>query len=773
MFTKRIRSIERLSKKVLLAPLALALLMPTTGSVFAAVLEEIVVTAQRREESLQSVPLAVTAITGDELDRMGVTDIKGITERTPGFTMGSFNAGQPQLYIRGIGSNSDSPAADQSVIVFIDEVYIGRSAGMDIDLFDLERVEVLRGPQGTLFGKNVVGGAVSMITTKPDEDLDLRLEATAGNYDSLDYRGLASGPITATLFGKFSFSSRQRDGYMKSQAAGFPDAFSAINASGLSNIEQSDLNTDSFRGALRFVPNEQMEFNLTANVSRMDQNGPGRHYIGGRWEAAEAFYIPNYSNRIHKNLAVDSGHSITDIFGTTFRAEYFAEDFTVTSLSSYREVEADINNLVFGTDELAALLVQSVPSPFGAILLAGTNPYVEDSETWTQEFRITSAGDGRLQWVAGLYYMHEETRRNERGVIGVVTANGVGGVITLVPVTDGGADTTNETDSYAVFGQLSYAITEDLGITVGARQTWEEKEVDTIATASALNPAGGYTVSLGDDYDALTPTISVDWQVTDDIFTYLSYAEGFKSGGFPGGGGNEFIGSTGFDPEEAINYELGIKTEWLDSRIRLNAALFYTDYTDLQILQLLVPVGADPADPGSLITQNAADAEIEGLEVEFTFLPVDGLTIAGSFTYLKSEFSGFFIPAGFTSPGGSAPADRTGNSLRNAPKYAFNILARYDFTLNNGAAVAVQADFRHKDEVVQDPDELEFAKIPEYDVLDLRASYTTPNENWTVTGWVKNATDEDYLLHNFPVQASGFATPAMPRSYGITVGWRN
>ena len=149
------------------------------------------------------------------------------------------------------------------------------------------------------------------------------------------------------------------------------------------------------------------------------------------------------------------------------------------------------------------------------------------------------------------------------------------------------------------------------------------------------------------------------------------------------------------------------------------------------------------------------------------------MTISGSYTYLSSEFSGFSIPDGFRPPGGDAPADRTGNSLRNAPENAYNVLVRYDYDMNNGGGLAFQGDYRHKDEVVQDPDELEFAKVPEYDVLDLRASYTTSSENWTFTAWVKNATDEDYFLHNFPVQSSGFATPALPRTYGLTVGWRN
>ena len=195
--------------------LAAAALCLALGPVQAAEfeIEEIIVTADRRAENMQSVPIAVTAFTGEDLDAMGIVDIKGITERTPGFTMGVFNPGQPQFYIRGIGSNEDGAGGDQSVIVFVDEVYIGRSAGSDLDLFDLERVEVLRGPQGTLFGKNVIGGAVSLVTKKPTEETELVFQGTVGNLDALTFRGLASGQIAENVYGKFSFSSRKRDGY--------------------------------------------------------------------------------------------------------------------------------------------------------------------------------------------------------------------------------------------------------------------------------------------------------------------------------------------------------------------------------------------------------------------------------------------------------------------------------------------------------------------------------------------------------------------------------
>jgi len=253
------------------ALLVLTALCSVSGNVYAAknVMEEVIVTAERRAVNLQSVPVAVTSFTGEEMDAQGIVDIKGITERTPGFTMGVFNPGQPQFYIRGIGSNEDGAGGDQSVIVFIDEVYIGRSAGSDFDLFDLERVEVLRGPQGTLFGKNVIGGAVSLISKKPTEETVMKFEGTVGNLDERTVRGLISGELAENVYGKVSFSSRRRDGYVDSRIDEFPDFFDSTNVD-----DQHNVNTDSIRAGLRLTPSDRLEINLTANYSNMDRAGP-------------------------------------------------------------------------------------------------------------------------------------------------------------------------------------------------------------------------------------------------------------------------------------------------------------------------------------------------------------------------------------------------------------------------------------------------------------------------------------------------------------------
>ena len=730
-------------------------------------IEEIIVTAERRAESLQSVPVAITAFTGEEMDAQGIVDIKGITERTPGFTMGVFNPGQPQFYIRGIGSNEDGAGGDQSVIVFIDEVYIGRSAGSDFDLFDLERVEVLRGPQGTLFGKNVIGGAVSLITKKPTEETVMKFEGTVGNLDEVTVRGLVSGEIGDNVYGKLSFSSRRRDGYIDSRIDEYPAFFPDTSAP-----EQHDINTDSIRAALRMTPSDRLEINLTANWSNMDRAGPSYLAIGpgGIPFGASASLDPNYGDDIHENFLEDSGESTSDIVGLTARFDYeLTDNIQFTYLTSYRSVDAE-QDWPLSTPNLSALFVSGGAVP---LYLIGNNNYTDESETFTHEFRFTGGND-KLFWIAGVYYMTEDTDRFETSSVGLLFANGFS-IPGSLPGVEAGDDQGNETTSYSIFGQFTYNITDSLALTLGGRQSYDEKDITRVGTPSPLSANRNFNFKTGEDWDAFTGKFGLEWQATDDAFLYLTVSEGYKAGGFQGLAATELIAITPFDPEEAMLYEIGAKTEWFDNRLRLNLAVFETDYTDLQILQLLVEEDAPFGTGGQLITQNAADADIQGYELEFIIAPTDNLTISGSYTHLDTEFSDFFTPTGFRPPDGGAgtSGDRTGNDLRNAPDTAYNILVRYRMDLANGGTLTWQADWRHKDIVYQDPDVFEFAAVPEYDVLDLRVSYVWPNGNLETTLWSRNANDEEYFLHNWPLQGSGQATPAPPRTYGLTMTWTN
>ncbi len=751
----------------------------------AAGLEEIVVTANRREENLQSVPLSITAFSGAELQAQGISDLKGITERTPGFTMGEFNPGQTQLYIRGIGSNEDGAGGDQSVVVFVDEVYIGRSAGQDVDLFDLERVEVLRGPQGTLFGRNVVGGAISVTSSKPTAETRTALEGTYGSYGTTTLRGFASGGLSDNLFGKISFSSRRRDGYLENQYGKYA---SLSGQSGTSSFGYPDrlrkVNRDSIRAALRWVPSDAVELNVTASYGTVDEDGATRHVIpgtasvatGGRVISAQhAALMPGYDDDYLKVINDQAGRFTNDIVGVTARLDWkMTPGVLFTGIAAHREVDAINIEPWLGSIALSRVLASTGQGPF---TYGGNNDYSDNSVTDSLEFRLTSQGEDRLTWVAGLYLLQEDNYRLETNstalrFIANKALTGTGLNFNNDVAAD---DQTIKAKSYAVFGQVGYDFTERLSGVFGGRWTSDDKKQRRIGTPNALNPRTNFNLTSEADWSEFTGKVGLNFKVSDDVFLYATASQGYKAGGFQGFAPSAVAASTPFDPETALSYELGAKTEWLDRRLRLNASVFQTDYEDLQILQSLVPINSPPGTPGVLITQNAANAEIKGAELEFSVAPMAGLTLQGGITVLDTAFKDFFVPAGYQAPTGQAATNtsRVGKKLRNAPDLAYNVLARYRHGLANGDSLSYQIDWRHKDEVNSDPDNLAFAFIPAYDLSDLRVTWANESGNVEIEGWVTNLFNENYLIHNFPAAGDGFGMAGPPRMYGLTVTWRN
>ncbi len=737
-------------------------------------MEEVIVTTQRRAESLQSVPLSITAFSGEALRQQRIASLKDISERTPGLTIGEFKPAQPQIFIRGIGSNEDGAAADQSVIVFIDEVYIGRAAGMVSQIFDLERVEVLRGPQGTLFGKNVVGGAINYVTKKPTEVTEATVEATYGNLNANELRGYASGELAENLYGKVAFSSRKRDGYMKSVVNEFPEFFPTTQPELLDEIDQLGIDTQGVRGAIRWLASDDLEFNFTADYVTVNENGTARYYLpgpgnGGDFYRTDSAAINNYESRIRTGLFDDPGIYKLDSWGVTGRIDYsLKSDLRFTSLSSFREVDSVASDIL-GTRGVARVRLSTGAAPFTFV---GDNPAWESSTTITQEFRLMSDSDGPLEWVAGLYYLYEEVDRNETSNLGLVVSDGAGGLIDILPQVLGGDLQHNETNSYAAFAQATYSINDKLRVTAGARYTYEKKDLNRVGTAGGLVVTENYLVDTGDSWKQFTPKATIDYQLTDDKFIFFSVSKGFKSGGYQGLAPTAFVAAQPFDPETAWLYELGLKSEWLENRLRLNASAFYMDYVDLQVVQSLIPEESTTGTP-VLFTSNAADAEIKGVELEFTFAPVDTFALSGTYAYLDTAYSNFFVPDGFQLPVGSPPlGSREGNRLRRAPKHSYTLLVDYSNGLSNGGYFNLQANVRYSGRNYGDADNLEYGAIPAHTVVGARIAYEFPGNAWEVALWADNLLDKDYFLNNFPNVGSGWTVPAAPRTYGITVSWR-
>lgn len=767
----------------LLAPLAIAagaetVETPASSSTatpsVAKHLDRITVTAERRENDPQLVPAAVTVFDAEELRLRDIDEPRDIATRTPGMAMGSFNTGQPQIYIRGIGSNEDGPAGDASVGVFVDDVYLGRTAAVVPELLDLKRVEVLRGPQGTLYGKNVTGGLLHYVTNDPTDQLEQSLESSVGNLDSLAFRGYLNVPIVDSAAARVAVSHRRRDGYLDSRIDRYPDYFPDSDPDELGAFDQLDEHRDALRAKLRWDPLENLESVTSVDVFDLRESGPARHWTGGLTGSLLDGLIEDYEGDIRQNLTENPGYTDIQVWGVSHRLRWRGRATELTSISAWRESDASVSE-GFVSDRLSDLYLSSPNlTAYASFVSPGQgNFYDENAQQFSQELRLASSSTSSLQWVAGAYYLWEDVDRLEGWNLGLDLADGMGGTYQFAPVSTGSADMHARNQSVAGFADATWFFLERWSLTAGLRYTWETKDFDSTGMRGGLNLiAEDYRAASDHSWNDWTPRVALEFFPTDSASVYALVSKGFKSGGYQGQPPTAISAMTPFDQETAWNHEIGAKTQWFDNRARMNVSAFYIDYSDLQVLQLLVPETAPDEAPGVLVTQNAADAEVFGVEVEYALVPLRGLYIEGSYAWLDATFTDFSVPAGFRLPDGATGVDRDGNRLRNAPEHSLHLLARYEYPLSYGAVTSLQAEWRYQGKTYQDPDNLDRAAIDAFDITDLRLAYRTADDNWELAGWVHNLFDEDYFLHNYPVADSGVATPAPPRTYGVTLTYR-
>ncbi|MBU3071416.1 TonB-dependent receptor [Aestuariicella sp. G3-2] len=758
-------------KRLRTNPLATAIVLASVATPlhsFGAVLEEIVVTAQKRAQDMQDVPIAVTAMSADMIKKAGITGVEGIAARTPGFSMGEFNPTQPQLYIRGIGSNGDGAASgEQSVAMFIDGVYVNRSAGSATELYDIQSIEVLRGPQGTLWGKNAIAGAINITTKRPSEEFEAGLELNAGNYGLKNYRGMISGGLTDTLAGKVSFNEKQRDGYIES----------VID----SNFEQGDLDSSSLRGQLLWTPTDSLEALLTVNYGTDRRSGaaslsaesmePDLAIIGATLAAAHADGLP-YAD-FYENYSSNEGYTEMDSQGASLQIDWDLPWATLTSLTAYQESKSAFYNVGMGGID-ADIFKEYGPMSVGQLgLFAGlgfTSYADENSRLISQELRLSGDTD-KLNWQAGVYYNQESVHRGEGTLIDAPSflINVVGPVQALAynPANDL-ADQYNDTTSTAIFGQATYSITDKLDLTLGLRYTEETKEYTNIGTLiatenPALPPVSSDLTTGSQEKTWRSPTYKIvaNYHIGDSTMVYASAATGFKSGGFNYASALGSALDEAFNEENALNMEIGFKSMLMDDRLRLNGAIFKTDYEDLQVLQQF-DCGGCAIPP--LVTKNAGKAVSEGIELEATFALTDSLQLAGTYAYLDTEY---------VELEGNLKQDE-GNALRNAPRNAYTLVTSYEKEMPFGGFMDARLEYIHKEKAYQDTANYESAAIPEYRVFNTRLAYTSADEKWEIAGWVNNLTGEEYYSHNYQAPPFGFIhVPAMPRTYGVTVTWTN
>lgn len=701
-------------------------------------LEEVIVVAQKREENVQTVPIAVSTFSEETIRNATMLTMDDYSRHTPGFTVTNFNPVTPQPFIRGIGSSPSDAGSDASVGVFIDGVYAGRAGGYRADMFDIQRVEVLRGPQGTLFGRNVAGGALNVLSNLPEEELAGELELTAGNYDLWSARGMVTGPLTDQLWGRFAFATRQRDGHTDNSITG---------------SELRDEDNTSARGRLLWN-GDSVSIVATAEYSEDDLDGPAAR----NYEGIDPFYIlddlgfgfldsflAETTSDPYTIEAGEDGHAEREMYAGSVQVDWDVTLGTVTSITAYRK-----NDYSFFDDLLGLGFVAG--TPFDPLL---TNYAQEESDQFTQELRLTSA-DQDMRWTVGLYYLEEDVDRLEAfAPIGI-------------PVS---YDQQVSTTSYALFGQVTYPLTDKLDITLGGRYSYDKKDFELVTegleiglgllTPDPENPDAGavpFSSSADEDWSNFSPKLSLDYAAGDHTFLYFTVSDGYKSGGYNGQSTNQFVAKLPFDEENVRNYEFGIKTDFLDRQARLNLAIFYMDYDDLQVFVVSAETKA------GVFVDNAAEAEITGLEAEFYYAPTNELDVTLTYAWLDAEIGDNEIPE----------VDK-GNRLTRSPEHAFSASVQYHWPINGFGELLTRADYSWQDDFYFILNNPEMSRQDAYGLLNLRVALQS-NEGWEIALWGKNVLEEEYWVHAIdPSYGSDLGASGIqgdPRTYGITGRYR-
>ncbi|APR51601.1 TonB-dependent receptor [Sphingomonas koreensis] len=707
---------------------------------------EIVVTARRRAESLQDVPIAISAYDSTALSNLQADQLSGIQYATPNLYLDQGDAGNAVIYIRGVGQNDSLAFADPGVGVYVDDVFIARSQAAFLDVFDVERIEVLRGPQGTLYGRNTIGGAIKFVSTRPTRDYSAYFEGGIGNYDQVLAKGRISGPLSDTVRGKIAYSWQRRTGY-------------AYNST--TRADDGDVRTISGRASLLFEPSSDFEVLLTGDV-KIDRPDTSRSPVratpitGFANGALVTFPAATDPYRVDTNA---NGLNDQTGWGTSLTARWNAsEALTIEAISAYRQFDFDLN-----------LDTDGSPLPILDIYLD------QRQRQFSQEVRGTYAVPDRFAITAGLYYFHDRD----------VTVSGYDdGAATLFgfPVTAFGfptsslADTRQTTDSYAAFADATVELTPQLSLGAGLRYTHEKRSssrafefffdprVSVIGNPPPfLQGAGiaGVPISGSADFDALTPRASISYQPNRDLLLYASASRGFKSGGFDGRANSDF-GFRPFRPEYVWAYEGGIKKSWAGGRLTTNLAAFYNDYTDQQVTSF----GADPVTGvfASLFT-NAAAARAYGLEFELAARLADGLDLTGSVGLLDAKYRRFDQLVG------GVVTDVSDRRVVNAPDFNASVGLTYTRPLGGGDVSGVfHIDGAYRSTVATEITDSPLLRQPGYEKINAFIGVVGPEKRWELRAGVENLTDQavrvqGFNLSEFPGVQLGFF--AAPRTYDL------
>ncbi|HEY8352220.1 MAG TPA: TonB-dependent receptor [Sphingomonadales bacterium] len=705
---------------------ALAQQQPASGGNRLAGIEEVVVTAQKREESLQSAPLAVTALTGNMLERTFATDLRAINGTVPSLVVTNVvNATMTAaISIRGIGVQEADGFVDPAVGVVVDGVYQGSNTTALLDLFDVERIEILRGPQGTLFGANTIGGVVNVITKQPTGEFGGSGRVTVGNHGRFDAMAAVDLPIVKdVLAGKISVMSKHTDGY-------YTNVLDGKSAGG------QDVTTA--RGYLHFTPNEAFDATLQLEYGRGRNDSPP---VVNYADPGMGLYVAGTSLTldapIRYETAVQGGnYSDFNIYGGTLTMNWDSGVARLTSITNYREWKLDEWTDQDGT----------------AVDLYHTRR-VTDHWQFSQELRGTMNPTENTELLAGVFYFRQNYKLDSLSYLEFAA-----------PDLQWQLNNDQDDESIAGFAQGYWNVTPDLRLQAGVRYTWQEKQMDIFTS----NYIGDFII------DAESPSakeswthwgwrVGADWQATENLMVYAYQARGSHSGGFNGRANSQAnIGPYGL--EKVDTYELGLKSDWFDNMLRVNLAGFYNDYKDMQVDQLTY-VNNNPL----TIVENAASAEIKGVELEAILAPAPGLVINGTVSYLDAKYKDFFFDIDADPSNGQE--DATHLALRNAPKWQTSLGVTYEFDLGPGYAT-LNGQWSYTSRRETDTRNHPVGSIDPLHLVNASVRWTREDDSWSIALWAKNLLDEKYIVSGFHAAGvQNFVAYGAPREVAVELSF--
>ncbi|MFU8765036.1 MAG: TonB-dependent receptor [Haliea sp.] len=726
---------QGLPRKLLFSAVSLSL-MATMGASAqeGGRLEEVMVTAQKRQESIQDVPIAVTAITGDVIASQNITSLTGMNNSLPNVQINTFsNSPDSAVFsIRGVGVNDADPYVGTTVSVVVDGVVVGVNTAALLSLFDIERVEILRGPQGTLFGANTTGGVINVMTKQPTGEHGGEAQVVAGNYGRMDVNLAYNFPITDSVAGKVSMLHTSHDGYFKNlldgQDLGSQDVTSLR---GYLKYDRDNYDATLIGEYVRTRNGAQTNLNISDETQVLFV--PGETGGEPRFERGQSAGLPDQNHR--------------DTYSLTLTQNLDTSIGDWVSITNYREYDHDL----FSDDDATTLQ------------LLQTRRNIEHWQ-FSQELRNSFDISDRLRMVAGGFFLAQEYDLDQGGTLDGF-APGLG-----QPQTQ-----SQENWTASLFAQAYYDLSDRLTLQAGLRYAHEETEaVSTTALTFTTTPGGlasfddpqipGSLVRAEgkDSWDEIGYKIGLDYSLDDNTMVYGYYARGFKSGGFVGRiAFPEDIGP--FDPEYLDTIELGVKADLLDGNVRANLALFYNDYTDMQVTQnITFPSGANSA-----TIQNAGEATSQGAELEVTSYFSDSWLVNLAVAYLDAEYDEYDTQAPNPVTGALEPVSFAGNPLTNAPRWSGNISTNYSLPVASGVA-DLFLQVTHSSSKVSNFTNFPQELVSEITLLNAKMSWTPANEQWTVGLYGRNLTDKEYFMQKqWFTPSFGIANMGAPREFGV------